>query len=68
MEQVKKEAAVAASAAAGGAEESNILRTRTYDLNITYDKYYQTPRLWLYGYDEVFRSARIFLLYFYIRI
>ena len=21
-------------------------RTRTYDLSITYDKYYQTPRLW----------------------
>lgn len=32
--------------------ESGILQTRTYDLNITYDKYYQTPRLWLYGYDE----------------
>lgn len=29
-----------------------ILATRTYDLNITYDKYYQTPRLWLFGYDE----------------
>lgn len=36
--------------AAGG--ESGILQTRTYDLNITYDKYYQTPRMWLYGYDE----------------
>lgn len=31
---------------------SNILKTRTYDLYITYDKYYQTPRLWLAGYDE----------------
>ncbi|KAM5180166.1 ubiquitin-like-conjugating enzyme ATG3 [Mantella aurantiaca] len=29
-----------------------ILQTRTYDLYITYDKYYQTPRLWLFGYDE----------------
>jgi len=29
-----------------------ILATRTYDLMITYDKYYQTPRLWLTGYDE----------------
>ncbi len=37
--------------AAGG--EGGILSTRTYDLNITYDKYYQTPRLWLFGYDEV---------------
>jgi len=33
-------------------EEDNILRTRTYDLTITYDKYYQTPRVWLFGYDE----------------
>lgn len=36
---------------AGG--EDAILQTRTYDLYITYDKYYQTPRLWLFGYDEV---------------
>lgn len=33
-------------------EEDTIIATRTYDLNITYDKYYQTPRLWLVGYDE----------------
>ncbi|KAK2581208.1 hypothetical protein KPH14_008007 [Odynerus spinipes] len=32
--------------------EGEIIRTRTYDLYITYDKYYQTPRLWLCGYDE----------------
>ncbi|GAQ83284.1 autophagy-related protein 3 [Klebsormidium nitens] len=35
--------------------DENILRTRTYDLSITYDKYYQTPRVWLYGYDEAKR-------------
>uniref|UniRef100_A0A0B7A7M0 Ubiquitin-like-conjugating enzyme ATG3 n=1 Tax=Arion vulgaris TaxID=1028688 RepID=A0A0B7A7M0_9EUPU len=34
------------------AGDSGIIQTRTYDLNITYDKYYQTPRLWLFGYDE----------------
>ena len=28
------------------------MRTRTYDLLITYDKYYQVPRFWLIGYDE----------------
>jgi ubiquitin-like-conjugating enzyme ATG3 len=33
-------------------EDDHILRTRTYDISITYDKYYQTPRLWLTGYDE----------------
>ena len=29
-----------------------ILRARRYDVSITYDKYYQTPRIWLFGYDE----------------
>lgn len=38
--------------------DDDIIRTRTYDLHITYDKYYQTPRLWLSGYDEV----RIYLV------
>ncbi|EAL68846.2 autophagy protein 3 [Dictyostelium discoideum AX4] len=33
-------------------DNDNILRTRTYDISITYDKYYQTPRVWLFGYDE----------------
>lgn len=33
--------------------EETILRTRVYDLSVTYDTYYQTPRLWLVGYDEV---------------
>jgi ubiquitin-like-conjugating enzyme ATG3 len=37
------------------AATSNIVRTRTYDLTITYDKYYQTPRVWLFGYDEADR-------------
>ena len=31
---------------------NNIVKVRTYDLSITYDKYYQTPRVWLFGYDE----------------
>ncbi|KAG0553930.1 hypothetical protein KC19_12G050300 [Ceratodon purpureus] len=33
-------------------EDDHILKTRTYDISITYDKYYQTPRLWLTGYGE----------------
>eukprot|EP00008_Paramoeba_atlantica_P013928 CAMPEP_0201476784 /NCGR_PEP_ID=MMETSP0151_2-20130828/1917_1 /ASSEMBLY_ACC=CAM_ASM_000257 /TAXON_ID=200890 /ORGANISM="Paramoeba atlantica, Strain 621/1 / CCAP 1560/9" /LENGTH=361 /DNA_ID=CAMNT_0047857269 /DNA_START=651 /DNA_END=1737 /DNA_ORIENTATION=- len=33
-------------------DEDTILKTRTYDINITYDKYYRTPRVWLFGYDE----------------
>lgn len=27
--------------------EDNVHKNRTYDLSITYDFYYQTPRLWL---------------------
>lgn len=33
--------------------KDNLLQVRTYDVMITYDKYYQTPRVWLIGYDEV---------------
>ncbi|EWC88733.1 hypothetical protein PFNF54_02472 [Plasmodium falciparum NF54] len=28
------------------------MKIRTYDVSITYDKYYQTPRIWLFGYNE----------------
>lgn len=34
------------------AAAKNIVSLRTYDLYITYDVYYQTPRVWLFGYDE----------------
>jgi ubiquitin-like-conjugating enzyme ATG3 len=30
----------------------DLVRSRTYDLTITYDKYFQTPRVWLLGYNE----------------
>lgn len=40
-----------------------ILSTRTYDLNITYDKYYQTPRLWLFGYDEKRQAMTVDQMY-----
>src|SRR5690606_13505595 len=36
----------------GEDDEGGILRTRRYDVSITYDKYYQTPRVFLFGYDE----------------
>jgi len=32
--------------------DGGILKTRTYDVTITYDKYYQCGRVWLYGYSE----------------
>mmetsp|Transcript_14488 Transcript_14488/g.16616 ORF Transcript_14488/g.16616 Transcript_14488/m.16616 type:complete len:308 (-) Transcript_14488:174-1097(-) len=31
-------------------DENNLIKVRTYDLSITYDKYYQTPRVWMMGY------------------
>jgi len=33
-------------------ENENILKVRSYDVSITYDKYYQTPRVWLTGYAD----------------
>ncbi|KAF7490201.1 Ubiquitin-like-conjugating enzyme ATG3 [Sarcoptes scabiei] len=40
-------------------KNNEIVATRTYDLYITYDKYYQTPRLWLSGFDEYFQPLSI---------
>jgi len=31
---------------------NNTFQTRTYDISITYDFYYQTTRFWLFGYKE----------------
>lgn len=31
---------------------NNILKVRSYDISVTYDKYYQTPRVWLMGYTD----------------
>ena len=31
------------------ADTDHILKVRTYDLTLTYDKYYQTPRIWMTG-------------------
>ena len=42
-----------------------ILQVRTYDVFITYDKYYQTPRMWLFGYDEVNKFQRKKKIFFF---
>lgn len=31
---------------------SMLLRTRTYDVCVCYDRYYQTPRIYLFGFNE----------------
>jgi len=55
---LQDDAAVGASAAGSNTNSSNnnanddddhVLKVRTYDLSITYDKYYQTPRVWMVG-------------------
>ncbi|GAA5919364.1 hypothetical protein JCM5296_002275, partial [Sporobolomyces johnsonii] len=40
------------TAGEGATGSDNLVQVRTYDCMITYDKYYQTPRMWLLGYDE----------------
>ena len=43
--------------------EDNVHKVRSYDLSITYDFYFQTPRLWLIGYSEegqVLKEEEIF--------
>uniref|UniRef100_A0A667WTK4 Ubiquitin-like-conjugating enzyme ATG3 n=1 Tax=Myripristis murdjan TaxID=586833 RepID=A0A667WTK4_9TELE len=54
---------IEAKAKAEPGSEDAILQTRTYDLYITYDKYYQTPRLWLFGYDEDRQSLSVEQMY-----
>jgi len=39
----------AAAAPEQAADDDHLLKVRTYDLSITYDKYYQTPRVWMMG-------------------
>jgi len=31
---------------------NNLQRTRTYDISLTYTKFFQTPQVWLFGYSE----------------
>ncbi|KZW00213.1 hypothetical protein EXIGLDRAFT_738782 [Exidia glandulosa HHB12029] len=54
IEEADDEATAAPAAAPATSSDSkgNLLQVRTYDVMITYDKYYQTPRVWLLGYDE----------------
>ncbi len=39
----------AAATTASSDDNDNLIKVRTYDLSITYDKYYQTPRVWMIG-------------------
>ena len=47
------QAALTPDQPASTSPEGGVVRARTYDLNISYDNLYNTPRLWLIGFDEV---------------
>jgi len=40
------------STGAGDDDDNAVMKSRKYDLSISYDNYYRTPRIWLFGYDE----------------
>ena len=40
------------TAAGGPGGGKATVPTRRYDISITYDKYYQTPRVWMTGFNE----------------
>ena len=52
MEDVEEEDAILVAAPKKEKNNEDLLRTRTYDVSITWDLYYQTPRVWLNGYDQ----------------
>jgi ubiquitin-like-conjugating enzyme ATG3 len=50
---VKPAVASSGTKESGATEASSaLLRSRRYDVSITYDNYYRCPRIWLFGYDE----------------
>jgi len=58
MPQVEQAAAEGGDAMMDDDGDDDVLRTRTYDLYITYDHYYRTPRVWLSGYDEQMKPLK----------
>jgi ubiquitin-like-conjugating enzyme ATG3 len=44
-------------------KSTGVIKARSYDLNITYDNFYNTPRLWLFGYDENGKSLTPEMMY-----
>lgn len=45
-------AAMSPSSSSAKIASDSVLHSRRYDVSITYDNYYRTPRVWLFGYDE----------------
>jgi ubiquitin-like-conjugating enzyme ATG3 len=45
-------ATISPSSSSAKIPSDSVLHSRRYDVSITYDNYYRTPRVWLFGYDE----------------
>ena len=41
-----------AQAGPGEGDSDHLVKSRSYDISITYDNYYATPKMWLFGYGE----------------
>ncbi|KAH3743976.1 autophagy protein 3 [Pelomyxa schiedti] len=50
--------AATTTAAAIPIPEAELVSTRTYDISITYDVYYRTPKVWLFGYNEAHKPLK----------
>ncbi len=61
--EAEDKSAVVASKDEEDVKGGEIVETRTYDLNVVYDKFYQTPRLFLNGYDEKRRPLTVDQMY-----
>lgn len=48
-DNVIQDDAAAVPSAPAVEDQDNLIKVRTYDLSITYDKYYQVPRVWMVG-------------------
>jgi len=48
-----KDSDKAAAPAPALQETSGVAKNRSYDMSISYDVHYSTPRVWLYGYDSM---------------
>ncbi len=51
-DNVDDSAVPVAAGAAGGGGKDHLVQSRSYDISITYDNYYATPKMWLFGYSE----------------
>lgn len=52
MDSYSNEDNIDEAAVKAPSNDDNLVKNRSYDISITYDNYYATPKMWLYGYSE----------------